>query len=124
MAPAFKKMDATNLSFVEAMLATHIESEDSQVRLVSVQYAGEVFPPHHVVSRYILLLGAGDVSDDIRRAASSKLYGPLSKAREKSKLMHINKMEVEDEKPLPDFVQVLWKIQYPMPVVVAIWLVW
>jgi hypothetical protein len=37
MAPAFKMMDATNLSFVEAMLATHIESEQSQVRLVSVQ---------------------------------------------------------------------------------------
>ena len=37
MAPAFKMMDATNLSFVEAMLATHIESEETQVRLVSVQ---------------------------------------------------------------------------------------
>ena len=37
MAPAFKMMDARNLTFVEAMLATHIESEESQVRLVSVQ---------------------------------------------------------------------------------------
>ena len=107
MAPAFKMMDATNLSFVEAMLATHIESEESQVRLVSVQYAGEVFPAHHVASRYILLLGAGDVNDDIRRAAMTKLYGALSKAREKSKMIHhsTDKMEV-DERPLPDFVQV------------------
>jgi hypothetical protein len=37
MAPAFKMMDSRNLMFVEAMLSTHIESEESQVRLVSVQ---------------------------------------------------------------------------------------
>jgi hypothetical protein len=49
------------------------------------QYAGEVFAANHTASRYILLLGAGDASDDIRRAATSKLFGPLSRAREKSK---------------------------------------
>jgi len=42
MAPAFKMMDSRNLMFVEAMLSTHIESEESQVRLVSVQVLNDL----------------------------------------------------------------------------------
>lgn len=106
MAPAFKMMDSKNLSFVEAMLSTHIESEESQVRLVTVQYAGEVFSSNHVASRFILLLGAGDANDDIRRAALSKLYSALNRAREKSLQMRSRKEQTEAE-PLPDFVQML-----------------
>jgi proteasome component ECM29 len=65
-----------------------------------------VFPANHVASRFILLLGAGDSNDDIRRASISKLYSALSKAREKSKQARSQKPDSEPE-PLPDFVQML-----------------
>ena len=37
--------------FMEAMLGTYVEKEEAQVRMVAVQYAGEVFPATHVSSR-------------------------------------------------------------------------
>ena len=37
--------------FMEAMLGTYVEKEEAQVRMVAVQYAGEVFPSTHVSSR-------------------------------------------------------------------------
>ena len=57
MAPAFKAMDSKNLKMIEALVATYIEKNEHQVRQVSVQYAGEVFPPSHVPSKFVLLLG-------------------------------------------------------------------
>ena len=36
---------------MEAMLGTYVEKEEAQVRMVAVQYAGEVFPSTHVSSR-------------------------------------------------------------------------
>ena len=71
-----------------------------------MQYAGEVFPASHVASRFILLLGAGDSNDDIRRASVSKLYSALNRAREKSKQMRGQKVG-SDPEPLPDFVKML-----------------
>lgn len=72
-------MEATNLTFLEALLATYIEKEEPQVRMVAIQYAGEVFPHTHVPSRYILLLGAGDAKDDVANAAKGHLYGAMNK---------------------------------------------
>lgn len=57
MAPAFKAMDNKNLKLMEALLATYIEKDEHQVRHVAVQYAGEVFPPSHTPSKFVLLLG-------------------------------------------------------------------
>ena len=51
MAPSFRAMDGGNLALLEAMLATYIDKDEAQVRLVSVQYAGEVFAPNHISTR-------------------------------------------------------------------------
>ena len=80
MAPAFKAMDSKNLKMIEALLATYIEKSEHQVRHVAVQYAGEVFPPSHTPSKFVLLLGAGDVKDEVRTEAKHHLYGPVQKA--------------------------------------------
>lgn len=83
MAPAFKAMDSKNLKMMEALLATYIEKSEHQVRHVAVQYAGEVFPPSHTPSKFVLLLGAGDVKDEVRTEAKLHLYGPVQKAAQK-----------------------------------------
>ena len=57
MAPAFRVMDAKNLKMMEALLAAYIENDVHQVRHVAVQYAGQVFPPSHTPSKFVLLLG-------------------------------------------------------------------
>ena len=80
MAPSFKQMDSSNLNVLEAMLATYIEKDEAQVRLVSVQYAGEVFPSCHLATRYILLLGAGDKKEEVVNNACAHLYRALNKA--------------------------------------------
>ena len=58
-------MDGSNLKMIEALLATYIEKDEHQVRHVAVQYAGEVFPPSHTPSKFVLLLGAGDSKDEV-----------------------------------------------------------
>ena len=50
-------MDAKNLKLMEALLATYIEKDEQQVRHVAIQYAGQVFPPSHTPSKFVLLLG-------------------------------------------------------------------
>jgi hypothetical protein len=107
MANQFKTMDPANLTFVEALLATHIESDNPQLRLVSAQYAGDIFPPHHIGSRYLLLIAAGDVNEDVRRLAISKLYAPQTKAKQRSK-QRIEKLP--DERYLPEFTKVSEKM--------------
>ena len=59
-------MDGSNLKMIEALLATYIEKDEHQVRHVAVQYAGEVFPPSHTPSKFVLLLGAGDSKDEVK----------------------------------------------------------
>ena len=83
MAHSCKQMPENNLDMLEAMLGNYINNDESQVRLVSVQYAGEVFPSNHVTSRYILLIGAGDVKEEVANGAKAHLYGALKKYEEK-----------------------------------------
>jgi len=106
MANQFKTMDPTNLTFVEALLATHIESNNPQLRLVSTQYAGDIFSPSHVGSRYLLLIAAGDSNDDVRRLALSKLYGAIQKVKQQPR----RSIEKSSEKYLPEFSAVKLKV--------------
>ncbi len=111
MAPSFRTMDRAKLSFLEAMLASYIEKEEPKVRLVTVQYAGEVFPPDHVPTRFILMLGAGDQKDEVASAARSHLLGPLKKYRQQQDTVmrkyHQTKEELKREELLPDFEAML-----------------
>merc|ERR1719167_426908 len=83
MTPAFKALDPENKKFIEAMLATYIDKEGVQVKLVTIQYALEVFPHDNVATRYTLLLGAGDKKDEVRNAARSALYSGVKKLNAK-----------------------------------------
>ena len=99
-----------NLKMIEALLATYIEKEEHQVRHVAVQYAGEVFPPSHTPSKFVLLLGAGDSKDEVANEAKLHLYGPINKAHDqKSSRMQAVKSEDEDMQQqlllLPDFCE-------------------
>ena len=103
MAPAFKAMDTKNLKMIEALLATYIEKSEHQVRHVAVQYAGEVFPPSHTPSKFVLLLGAGDVKDEVRTEAKLHLYGPVQKAASQKDHCHRNDQQLL--LLLPDFLE-------------------
>ena len=99
MAPAFKAMDGKNLKMIEALLATYIEKDEHQVRHVAVQYAGEVFPPSHTPSKFVLLLGAGDSKDEVSNEAKLHLYGPIQKANGK------DQSAIKGQLLLPDFLE-------------------
>ena len=60
MLPAFKHLSSANALILEALLATSLESQQHLLRLIAVQYAGGIFHPTHVTSRYLLLLATGD----------------------------------------------------------------
>ena len=72
---------------------------------MAVQYAGEVFSHDNVASRYSLLLGAGDLREEVVKASRAALYSGLRKANNpdtKSK-----KTSSELPTVLPDFLDML-----------------
>ena len=99
MAPAFKAMESKNLKMIEALIATYIEKDEHQVRHVAVQYAGEVFPPSHTPSKFTLLLGAGDLRDEVSNTAKSHLYGLVQKSHGSES------SEAKGQLLLPDFLE-------------------
>ena len=105
MAPAFRQIEPANLKFIEAIVATYIEKEEKQVRLVAVQYAGEVFPHDNVASRYTLLIGAGDIKDDVARAAQTALMAAVKKVNNPD--IFKRKKETPRGAILPDFMEML-----------------
>ena len=72
---------------------------------MTIQYAGQVFQPDHVTSRFILIIGAGDVKEEVANSARSHLYGALKKATSTTN----NAMETDETPPpvLPDFLLML-----------------
>lgn len=60
MAPSFKHLNSANGAILEALLAVSLESEQHLLRLITVQYAGLIYHPTHVTSRFLLLLATGD----------------------------------------------------------------
>ena len=109
MAPAFRQIEPANMKFIEAIVATYMEKEEKQVRLVAVQYAGEVFSHDNVATRYSLLLGAGDVKDEVARASQAALYSGLRKANTNDGPKR-KKAVVEAGPVLPDFVEMLMHV--------------
>ena len=75
---------------------------------MTIQYAGQVFQPDHVTSRFILIIGAGDVKEEVANSARSHLYGALKKATSTTAAT-INAMETDETPPpiLPDFLLML-----------------
>ena len=52
-APAFRQIEQANRKFIEAIVQLMSKRMKKQVRLVAVQYAGDVFPHDDLVTRYI-----------------------------------------------------------------------
>ena len=73
-----------------------------------MQYAGEVFPHDNISSRYTLLIGAGDLKDDVARASQTALYSGVKKANNPDGLK--KKKDTETEPILPDFMEMLMMI--------------
>jgi len=107
MTPAFRAIDSENKKYIEAMLATYIEKEGVQVKLVTIQYANDVFSHTNVATRYTLLLGAGDRKDDVANAARAALYSGLKKLQMKDNGILKTKKGEENEPVLPDFLLML-----------------
>ena len=107
MAPAFRQIEPQNQKFIEAIVATYIEKEEYQVRLVAVQYAGEVFGQDNVATRYTLLLGAGDVRDEVAVASRNSLYSAMKKANKEDFAPRAKRESTPEGPVLPDFVEIL-----------------
>ncbi|BFY99626.1 hypothetical protein BsWGS_02666 [Bradybaena similaris] len=97
MSNAFGDLDATNKQLLEALLLQNIDKVEPQARMVTVQYAAAVFPSDHIPSRYILMLGAGDIKDDVR----SESVKALRKAQSRSAI------KPTETTALPDFVEMV-----------------
>ena len=72
---------------------------------MAVQYAGEVFPHDNVASRYTLLIGAGDIKDDVARASQTALMAAVKKANNPD--VYKRKKEAPAGAILPDFMEML-----------------
>ncbi|XP_076462653.1 proteasome adapter and scaffold protein ECM29-like isoform X2 [Babylonia areolata] len=101
MSSSFRQIDETNLQLLEALLMQNIDKVEPQARVVAAQYAAAVFPANHVPSRYILMLGAGDVKDDIRLESVKALRGVASTEDPTEKSQRKNGDR------LPDFVSMI-----------------
>ena len=72
---------------------------------MAVQYAGEVFPHDNVATRYTLLIGAGDIKEDVAKASQAALYSGVKRANNPD--IQLRKKDELSGPILPDFVEVL-----------------
>jgi len=101
MAPALRNIDAKNMQILEAMIMQNIEKQEPAARMVAVQYAQTVFASDHIPSRYILLLAAGDLKEEVYSEASKALHGSPEEHVDGEKKV----------KKLPDFTAMMSYIQ-------------
>ncbi|XP_012151377.1 proteasome adapter and scaffold protein ECM29 isoform X2 [Megachile rotundata] len=105
------KDDETNISLLNELLSTYIESPEYNVRFVAMHYAATVFPPDDAPSRYLLLLACGDNKHEISKEAAKVLYSTLNKTE--------NDKQDSNQILLPDFsklvVYIYSKMQTRMP---------
>ena len=69
MTDAFKSGNEEVLTSLEALFPSLMEAESSLVRLATVSCCHRIFPSTHILSRYLMLIAAGDARDDIRDEA-------------------------------------------------------
>ncbi|XP_077980977.1 proteasome adapter and scaffold protein ECM29-like [Glandiceps talaboti] len=97
MAPALKNLEGPNVKLMEELVMSNIENPEAQARVIAVQYAKAVFPPHHIPSRYVLLLATGDIKEDIHSEATRALRNPPKADKDGTK----------EWKPFPGFTEVV-----------------
>ncbi|KAI5087767.1 proteasome-associated protein ECM29-like isoform X1 [Silurus meridionalis] len=100
MVGAYVNLQGALLNLMEALVAAYIGKPEVQVRQVAMKFASMVFAPDHVPSRYLLLLAAGDLRDEVSGEARRTLRSLSSKSAEKEK-----------SKPMPSFAEMVRYIQ-------------
>jgi len=60
VAPVCKELSPASQESLCIMLAEHVQSHNSALRRIAVQYASTVFNKTHFASRFILILATGD----------------------------------------------------------------
>ncbi|KAF7987486.1 hypothetical protein HCN44_003248 [Aphidius gifuensis] len=93
-----------NITLMNSLLSSHIESTEPSVRYVAVHYVATVFPQNHGPSRYLLLIACGDEKPEVSTEAIKALYGTS----------HKNERHTKDHY-LPDFSNLVtyinWQLQ-------------
>lgn len=103
------KEDKSNIALMNALLSSHIESPELNVRFVAMHYAATVFPPDHAPSRYLLLLSCGDTKHEISTEAIKALYNGIHKTDNDT-----HDKEDTKEVVLPDFSELVAYIHAEM----------
>ncbi|KAF7270517.1 hypothetical protein GWI33_016522 [Rhynchophorus ferrugineus] len=67
------------LQLLFALIKINMSSEEPMVRFASVRTLATIFPPDHVPSKFLLLLGTGDRKDEVSQDAFKSLYGSSRK---------------------------------------------
>uniref|UniRef100_A0A8C4NDS0 Ecm29 proteasome adaptor and scaffold n=1 Tax=Eptatretus burgeri TaxID=7764 RepID=A0A8C4NDS0_EPTBU len=73
MAGAYSSLKGADLKLMEALVEGYIEKPEPQARQVAVKFASRVFSSDHIPSRYLLLLAAGDVKEEVCAEAQQVL---------------------------------------------------
>ncbi|CAL1601518.1 unnamed protein product [Knipowitschia caucasica] len=100
MVGAFAKLQGAQLNLMEALVAAYIVKPEVQVRQVAMKFASTVFAPDHVPSRYLLLLAAGDLREEVSGEAQRVLRAVPTKILEK-----------EEQKSMPPFPDMVAYVQ-------------
>lgn len=67
------------INFLFALVKYYLFSEEPMVRFAAVRSIGNIFPPDHVPSKFLLLLASGDSKDEVAMEAFKSLYGTSRK---------------------------------------------
>ncbi|XP_043096991.1 proteasome adapter and scaffold protein ECM29 [Puntigrus tetrazona] len=100
MVGAYVNLQGALLNLMEALVAAYITKPEVQVRQVAMKFAGTVFAPDHVASRYLLLLAAGDPREEVS-----------GEARRALRSLPSTKTEKEGSRPMPSFPEMVSYIQ-------------
>ncbi|XP_019955953.2 proteasome adapter and scaffold protein ECM29 [Paralichthys olivaceus] len=100
MVGAYANLQGALLNLMEALVAAYINKPEVQVRQVAMKFASTVFAPDHVPSRYLLLLAAGDLREEVAGEAQRVLRAFPTKGSEK-----------EGHKPMPSFPDMVAHVQ-------------
>ncbi|CAB1445956.1 unnamed protein product, partial [Pleuronectes platessa] len=100
MVGAYANLQGALLNLMEALVAAYINKPEVQVRQVAMKFASTVFAPDHVQSRYLLLLAAGDLKEEVAGEAQKVLRAFPTKRSEK-----------EGHKPMPSFPDMVAHVQ-------------
>ncbi|XP_041077323.1 proteasome adapter and scaffold protein ECM29 isoform X1 [Polyodon spathula] len=100
MVGAYTSLQGALLNLMEALVAAYMEKAEVHVRQVAMKFASTVFASDHIPSRYLLLLAAGDLREEVHGEAQRVLRALPVKTTEK-----------EGSKAMPSFPEMVSYIQ-------------